>query len=119
MEVSHQPELGPGHLILVVGRDEAEDVLVAQHDRLVDLRLPEPALLVPAGEDLHRHVLAPPPASPHLSKSSLPNTLLQSHLSGNAPLHKERIARPRSTVGRRCSGTAERPSCNPGGGNTG
>merc|ERR1719234_772129 len=97
--VRHQPELGPGHLVLVVRSDEAEDVLVAQHHRLVDLGLSEPALLISAGEDLHSNVLPSPPPAPDLPKSSFPNALLQSHLPGNAPLHEERIACTGSAVG--------------------
>ena len=50
-------QLGPAgggrrSLTLVVGGDEAQDVFVAQHDRLVDLHLPEPGALVSGGEYL-------------------------------------------------------------------
>merc|ERR1719430_407180 len=96
--VCDQPELGPSHLVLVVGSDEAKNVLVAQHHRQVDLGLPEPALLVSAGEYFHRNIFPSPPSPPNLPKSSFPNALFQSHLSGNAPLHEERIAGTGSTV---------------------
>ena len=58
--VSDEPELCPGHLVLVVRRDEAEDVLVSQHHRLIDLRLSEPGLLVSAGENLDGHIVSNP-----------------------------------------------------------
>lgn len=38
-----------------------------EEDGVVDLRLAEPRLLVPGGEDLHGHVLPVPHASPHLT----------------------------------------------------
>ena len=56
-------------LTSVVRSDEAEDVLVPEHDGLVDLAFPEPRLLIPAAEDLDGHVLAAPVAEHHLAEA--------------------------------------------------
>ena len=92
MVVRDEPQLGPGHLVLVVGRDEAQDVLVSQHDRLVDLGLAEPGLLVSAGENLDGHVVSNPVTSPDLAVPPLAHALHQADLPGDAPLHQERVA---------------------------
>ena len=73
----------------VVGGDEAEDVLVPQHDSLVDLRLPEPRTLLTSVEDLDSHILTPPPPSPHLPITPFADDLVQLDLPGNGPLHQQ------------------------------
>ncbi len=55
--------------------------LLPEHDRLVDVRLPEPGFLVSTGEYLDGDVLAPPVASPHLAVPPLTHTLHQRHLN--------------------------------------
>ena len=98
VEVRHQPELSPGDLVLVIRRDEAEDVLVPEHDCLVDLGLPEPRLLVSAGEDLDGHIVPDPLPSPHLSVPALPHALDQADLPGDAPLDQQGVPRPGPAV---------------------
>lgn len=50
---------------------EAEDVLVAQEDAAVDVRLAGPTRLVATREDLHGHTLATMHPSPHLAVATL------------------------------------------------
>lgn len=73
----------------VVRGDESQDVLVAQHDGLVDLSLSEPRPLLPGREDLHRHVSSTPLPPPHLSKAAFPYDLLQNNGPGHGTLHKQ------------------------------
>lgn len=73
----------------VIRGDEAQDVLVPQHDRLVDLGLSEPGALLPGREDLDRHVSAAPLPSPHLPKAAFSYDLLQNDGPGHGPLHKQ------------------------------
>lgn len=75
-------------LTFVVGSDEAQDVLVSQHDSLVDLGLPEPGALLAGGEDLHGHFLPTPLPPPHLPEAALPDALLQDDGPGNGTLHQ-------------------------------
>lgn len=79
----------PVAVTLVVGGDEAQDVLVPQHDGLVDLSLSEPGALLPGGEDLHGHVASAPLPSPHLPEATLPYDLLQNDGPGHCALHKQ------------------------------
>ena len=65
--VGDQQHLGPAARALDVGRDEAEDVLVAHEDGLVDLGLAEPGGLLGGEEDLDSHPLPPPPGQPDLA----------------------------------------------------
>ena len=44
---------------------------MSQQDRVVDLRLSEPGLLVSGGEDFHRDALPLPLTPPHLAVSAL------------------------------------------------
>ena len=88
--MSDEPELSAGPVILVVGRDEAEDVVVAQHAGLVDLHLSHPGLLVQRGEDLDGHIAAPPDSPPHLPEPSLPDTFRQQDLASHRPLQQQR-----------------------------
>ena len=74
----------------VVGGDEAQDVLVPQHDRLVDLGLPEPGALLPGREDLDGDLLAAPLPPPHLAEAPLPDALLQDDGPGDGPLDQQR-----------------------------
>ena len=53
----------------VVGGDEPKDVVMSEHDRLVDLALARPRPLVSAAEDLDGHVLAAPVAQPHFTEA--------------------------------------------------
>ena len=87
-----QPELRPSPGVLVVGSDEAEDVLVAQHHRLEDLNLPGPGFFVDGGEHLDGVVLAPPLAKPDLAIAAFADDLLQGHLSSHAALGQQRKA---------------------------
>ena len=52
----------------VVGSNEPKDVVVSEHDRLVDLAFPDPRVLVPAVEDLDGDVFTAPMAEPDLAK---------------------------------------------------
>ena len=92
MIVGDQPELGPGDVVFVVRRDEAEDVLVPQHDGLVDLGLAEPGLLVPAGEDLDGDAAPAPRPPPHLPVAALADALHQPHLPRDRALLELRVA---------------------------
>ena len=94
---------------------------MSEHACLVDLHLPEPRLLVDAGEDLDRHVLTPPLAPPNLAKPltsrglvvrlkvvllfwvspSLANHLLQLNLPRYGSLQQKREPRPRAGAGHR------------------
>lgn len=73
----------------VVGSDKAQDVVVSQHDGLIDVCLPKPRPLVPGGEDLHGHVLPSPLPSPHLAEATLANGLLQDDGARYGPLHQQ------------------------------
>jgi hypothetical protein len=55
-----QPELNPSAGVLVVGRDEPENVFVPQHDRLKYLDFSKPRLFVDRRKNFHRNVLASP-----------------------------------------------------------
>ena len=67
--ISVQSVTSSTRLTSVVRSDESEDVLVPEHDGLVDLAFPEPRLLIPAAEDLDGHVLATPVAEHHLAEA--------------------------------------------------
>ena len=67
-----------------------EYVFVAQHDGLVDFRLPEPARLLRREEDLHRDELVPPSALPHLAVPPAPHRLDQRDLLRDRPLDLQR-----------------------------
>ena len=73
----------------VVSGNEAQDVLVSQHDCLINLCLTKPRPLVSGGEDLHRHVLSSPLPPPHLPESTLPNGLLQDDGPSYSPLDQQ------------------------------
>lgn len=64
-----------------------EDVFVSHQDRLVDLRLSEPAGLLSGEEDFDGHLLAPPASQPHLAVPSLPDLTHHLDLLGDGPLH--------------------------------
>lgn len=72
----------------VVGSDEAQDVLVTQHDCLVDLGLAEPRALLTGREDLDRHLLVSPLPPPHLAEAALPDALLEDDGPGYGPLYQ-------------------------------
>lgn len=74
----------------VVRGDEAQDVLVSEHDGLVNFGFAEPRSLVPGGEDLHGHVLSSPLSPPHLPEPALPDALLQDDGASDGPLHQQR-----------------------------
>lgn len=77
-------------ITFVVSSDEAQDVVMSEHDRLIDLCLTEPGSLVSRGEDLHRYILSPPLAPPHLSKAPFANTLLQDNGPSYGSLDQQR-----------------------------
>lgn len=77
-------------LTFVVGSNEAQNVLVSQHHRLVDLSLAEPGALLAGGEDLHGHFLPAPLAPPHLAETALSDALLEDDGSGDGPLDQQR-----------------------------
>lgn len=76
----------------VIGSDEAQDVVVPQHHRLVDLGLAEPGSLLPRAEDLHGDVLATPTTAPNLAKATFADRLHQLDLARYAPLYQKRQA---------------------------
>lgn len=78
---------------------------MSEHDGLVDLCLAEPRPLVPGGEDLHRHVLPPPLAPPHLPEPALADALLQHDGASDGPLHQQR-----QTCGTREPGFGSEPA---------
>ena len=65
-----------------------------QHDRLVDLDLSEPRLLVDGVEDLDSDGLSPPRAAPDLAEAALPDDVHQLHLASNAALDQQGKTRP-------------------------
>lgn len=69
--------------------EPTQDVLVPHQDRLVDLRLPEPAGLLPGEEHLDGHLLPPPAAQPHLAVAALPDLTNHLDLLGDGPLDLE------------------------------
>lgn len=78
------------HCTLVISSNEAQDVLVSQHNRLIDLCLPEPGPLVSRGEDFHSHVLPAPLPTPHFPEAALPYDLLQNDSPCNGSLYEQR-----------------------------
>lgn len=74
----------------IISRNEAEYILVAQHDRLIDFGLSKPGALLAAGKYLDRNVFAAPAATPHLAEASFADHLDQLHLTRNGPLHQQR-----------------------------
>ena len=90
---SVQPRPGGAYtmgLTFVVGSDESQDVLVAQHDGLVDLSLAEPGALLTRGEDLYCYFLSSPLSPPHLPEATLAYAFLQDDGPGYGPLHQQR-----------------------------
>ena len=81
-------------LTLVVGGDEAQDVLVAEHDGLVDLGLTEPGAFISGGEDFDGHILATPLPPPHLAKAPFANALLKDDGASYGPLNQQRQTWP-------------------------
>lgn len=79
-------------LTFVVGSNEAQNVLVPQHDGLVDLCLSEPGALLSRGENLHGNLLAAPFTPPHFTKASLPDAFLEDDGSGDSSLDQQRQA---------------------------
>lgn len=73
----------------VISSNEAQDVLMSQHDCLVNLCLTKPRPLISGGENLHRHVLSSPLPPPHLPESTLPNGLLQDDGPSYSPLDQQ------------------------------
>lgn len=88
--ISTHPSTQQCFRTFVVCGDEAEDILVPEHDGLVDLGLPKPRAFLSGGEDLDGHLLSSPLAPPHLSEAALPDALLQDDGSGYSPLHQQR-----------------------------
>lgn len=80
--VRDEPQLGPRAVVLVVGSDEAENVVVAQHRCLVNFGFSRPRALLPAREDFHGNALAAPTSAPNLTESSISDNLLQLDLPG-------------------------------------
>lgn len=74
----------------VVGSNEAQDVLVAEHDGLVDFSFTKPGALLTRGEDLHGDVSSSPLPPPHLPKAAFTNDLLQHYGTSHCPLDKQR-----------------------------
>lgn len=62
---------------------------MSEHDRLINFCFTEPGPLVPGGEDLYSNILSSPLAPPHLSKSTLPNGLLQDNSSSYGSLDQQ------------------------------
>lgn len=92
MAKKKKDECGALFRTFVVSGDESQDVFVAEHDRLIDLRFPEPGPLLSGGEDLHRYVSAPPASSPHLSETTFTDDFLEDNRPGHSSLDKQRQA---------------------------
>lgn len=73
----------------VVSSNESQDVLMPEHDGLINLCFPEPRPLVPGGEDLHGHVLPSPLPSPHLTEPTFSDGLLQDDGSSDGSLDQQ------------------------------
>lgn len=74
----------------IIGRDKSENILMAQHDSLVDFCLAKPWALLAAGEDFDGHKFAAPASTPHFAKSSFADHLDQLDLTGDRALHQQR-----------------------------
>lgn len=79
-------------LTFVISSDEAQNVLMSQHDSLVDLSLTEPGALLAGREDLHSHLLTTPFTPPYLPKTPFPNAFLEDDGPGDGPLDQQRQA---------------------------
>ena len=86
-ELGDEPQLHLQPDVLVVGGNEAEDVGVAQEAGLVDFHLVEPRQLLPSVEDLHRHIVTLVHALPDLTKTALPNEVVQRDLPSDGTLY--------------------------------
>lgn len=64
-----------------------EDVLMSHQDRLVDLRLSEPAGLLSGEEHFDGHFLSPPATQPHLAVPAFTDLTHHLDLLGDGPLH--------------------------------
>ena len=84
--VQHHPQLRLHLGVLVVGGDERQDVVVAQHQRVVELHLAEERRLLDRAEDLDRHLAAAPLAAEHLAKAAVADSLQELHLSRDRSL---------------------------------
>lgn len=62
-------------LTFIIGSDESEDVVMPQHDCLVNLSFSEPRSLLPRTEDFNRDVFSTPTTTPDLTESTLTDRL--------------------------------------------
>lgn len=63
-------------LTFVVSGDEAQNILVAKHDGLVNLCFSKPGPFLSGGEDLDCHLFSSPLPPPHLTKATLADAFL-------------------------------------------
>ena len=93
-----KPELRLDPNVLVIGRDEAQNVGMADETGLVYLDLVEPRKLLLRVEDLHGHLVTLVHALPHLPEAPFPDQTVQGDLSRNGALNQQRETRSASRV---------------------
>lgn len=75
---------------LVIGSNEAQDVLVSQHNRLINFCLTEPGSLISRGEDFHSYIFPTPFSTPDFTKSAFSYNFLQDNSPRDGSLHEQR-----------------------------
>lgn len=84
------PDHGDSDLTLVVSGNEAKDVLVSQHHRLINFCLAKPRSFVSGGEYFHGHVFPTPSSMPHFPESTFSYNFLKNNSPRNCSLHQKR-----------------------------
>lgn len=90
--VGDQPQLRPCSVVLVVGGDESEDVVVSQHGCLIDFGFTGPRTFFAAREYFDGHAFASPATAPDLPEATVADHLFQLNLTRNRTLNEQRQA---------------------------
>lgn len=78
--IGHQPQLSPRAVVLVVGSDEAENVVVTKHRRLVNFGFACPRTFFATRKDFHGNAFTSPATAPNLTEAAVANDFLQLNL---------------------------------------
>ena len=73
----------------VVCSNKPQNVLMPQHDGLVDLGFPEPGSFFSWREDFHRYITPSPPTTPDFPKTAFANYFLKDNCSSHSALDKK------------------------------
>lgn len=73
----------------IISSDESENVIMPQHDRLIDFRFSEPRTFLSAAENFNSHVLPSPSSFPNLPESALSDCFYQLNLPSDTSLHEQ------------------------------